>query len=126
MNAIARRRPVDMLSSTIIVTTEPGLVNATARPKPAATGITVATSASGDRGVLHGRVEPTARASRGSLSSRGCDRSRSLSRRGEALLGQREEAGDLKVELLDRAGPDDAGRHCVDESRPQVAEIPGA
>ena len=44
-NAIARFSGDDMLSSTIIVTTEPGLVKATARPRPAITGISVVTSA---------------------------------------------------------------------------------
>src|SRR6185437_5546558 len=45
MKAIARRSGDDMLSSTIIVTTEPGLVKATARPRPAITGISVGMSA---------------------------------------------------------------------------------
>src|SRR5580765_1736781 len=53
MNAIARRRPDDMLSRTIIVTTEPGLVNATARPKPATTGIRFSMSAYVHEEVLH-------------------------------------------------------------------------
>jgi hypothetical protein len=44
MKAIARRSGDDMLSSTIIVTTEPGLVKATARPRPAITGISVDTA----------------------------------------------------------------------------------
>jgi hypothetical protein len=43
MNAIARRRPGDMLSKTITVTTEPGLVNATANPRPAISGVSVPT-----------------------------------------------------------------------------------
>ena len=41
MNAIPRRRPAGMLSKTIIVTTEPGLVTATANPKPATSGNSV-------------------------------------------------------------------------------------
>jgi hypothetical protein len=41
MNAIPRRKPAGMLSKTIMVTTEPGLVNATANPKPATSGISV-------------------------------------------------------------------------------------
>ena len=41
MNAIARRTPFDMLSKMITVTTEPGLVNATANPSPATSGINV-------------------------------------------------------------------------------------
>ena len=41
MKAIARRTPDDMLSKTITVTTEPGLVNATARPRAATSGISV-------------------------------------------------------------------------------------
>jgi hypothetical protein len=43
MNAIARRTPSDMLSKTITVTTEPGLVSATAKPRTATTGMSVST-----------------------------------------------------------------------------------
>ena len=41
MKATARSLPDDMLSKTITVTTEPGLVNATARPRAAISGISV-------------------------------------------------------------------------------------
>ena len=41
MKATARRMPDDMLSKTITVTTEPGLVNATAKPRAATSGISV-------------------------------------------------------------------------------------
>jgi hypothetical protein len=44
MNAIARRRPDDMPSKTITVTTEPGLVKATASPRPAISGVSVPTA----------------------------------------------------------------------------------
>jgi hypothetical protein len=46
-----------MLSSTIIVTTEPGLVKATARPRPAITGISVVTSALAPSSIARTRVE---------------------------------------------------------------------
>src|SRR5215467_6837862 len=52
MNAIARFSGEDMLSSTIIVTTEPGLVKATASPRPAITGINVVMPALASHQVL--------------------------------------------------------------------------
>ena len=43
MNAIARRRPLDMVSKAITVTTEPGLVSATANPRAATSGVSFPT-----------------------------------------------------------------------------------
>src|SRR5262245_39237484 len=57
------------------------------------------------------------------LESTSCERGRCSS---SSPLGRLEEAGDLNVELFNRAGPDDAGRHRLDEPRPQAAEIPGS
>jgi hypothetical protein len=43
MKAIARRTPFDMVSKAITVTTEPGLVIATAKPRAATSGTSVPT-----------------------------------------------------------------------------------
>src|SRR5215467_12184726 len=124
MKAIARRSGDDMLSSTIIVTTDPGLVKATARTRPAITGIRFVTSAPSSNS-LRGAFDRAAAVNAARSPGHGEEAALGRSRAGLAAPGPPEDVGDPDCQNGSKQRADDVdpvvGERRSDEIGPEGA-----